>query len=125
MNKQCSTLYYVLLYMQNIIGTPLPSRLYGYLASPSCCALLELFGLIKLLIQDNENHSLTKMASTATESITSAVHKVIGMIEVHGSHGTDQLAGRRVLLESVVNTVEVRFCVFMGQYYRYCSSYER
>jgi hypothetical protein len=72
--------------------------------------LLELFGLIKLLIQDSEDHSLTKMANTAAELVTSAVHKASGMVKVHGSDGTDQLAGRRGLLEYVVNTVEVRFC---------------
>ncbi|XP_021913632.1 N-alpha-acetyltransferase 25, NatB auxiliary subunit isoform X3 [Zootermopsis nevadensis] len=92
---------------QNVIGAPLPSRLYGYLASSSCCVLLELFGLIKLLIQDNEDESLTKMASTAAELVTSAVRKASGMIKVHGSDGTDQLAGRRGVLEYVVNTVEM------------------
>lgn len=100
--------------IQNVIGAPLPSRLYGYLASSSCCVLLELFGLIKLLIQDNEDESLTKMASTAAELVTSAVRKASGMIKVHGSDGTDQLAGRRGVLEYVVNTVEVRFLFIYG-----------
>jgi hypothetical protein len=108
------------MFKQNIIGAPLPSRLHGYVASPSCCVLLELFGLIKLLIQDSEDHSLTKMASTAAELVTSAVHKASGMIKVHGSEGADQLAGRRALLEYVVNTVEVRFHLFVSQYYLYC-----
>lgn len=102
--------------LQNVIGAPLPSRLHGYLASPSCCVLLELFGLIKLLIQDSEDNSLTEMASTAAEMVTAAVHKASEMIKVHGSEGADQLAGRRILLEYVVNIIEVRLCLFRGEY---------
>ncbi|KAJ4445258.1 N-alpha-acetyltransferase 25, NatB auxiliary subunit [Periplaneta americana] len=96
---------------QNIIGAPLPSRLHGYLASPSCCVLLELLGLMKLLIRDDDGNSsdrsLTKMANTAADLITSAVHKASGMIKVQGAEGADQLSGRRALLEFVVNTVEM------------------
>jgi hypothetical protein len=33
------------------------------------------------------------------------------------------LNGRRALLEYVVNTVEVRFCSYIGQYYGYCTNF--
>lgn len=108
-------IHYPLLLVQNVIGAPLPSRLHGYLSSPSCHILLELFGLIKLLIQDSEDSSLTKMASTVAEMVTAAVHKTGEMIKVHGSEGADQLAGRRTLLEHVVNIIEVRLCLFRGE----------
>jgi orotidine-5'-phosphate decarboxylase len=48
------------------------------------------------------------MASTVAEMVTAAVHKTCEMIKVHGSEGADQLAGRRTLLEYVVNIIEVR-----------------
>jgi len=92
---------------QSIIGAPLPSRLHGYLASPSCCVLLELLGLVKLFIQEKEDNSLTKVAGTAAELVTAAVHKASGMIKACGSEGADELSGRRALLEYVVNTVEM------------------
>lgn len=107
--------------MQNIIGAPLPSRLHGYLASSSCCVLLELLGLVKLFIQEKEDNSLTKVTGTAAELVTAAVHKASGMIKACGSEGADQLSGRRALLEYVVNTVEVRFCSYVDWYYKYCS----
>lgn len=109
--------------MQSIIGAPLPSRLHGYLASPSCCVLQELLGLIKLFIQEKEDNSLTKVAGTAAELVTAAVHKASGMIKACGSEGADQLSGRRALLEYVVNTVEVRFCSYMDRYYKNCSNF--
>ena len=109
--------------MQSIIGAPLPSRLHGYLASPSCCVLLELLGLVKLFIQEKEDNSLTKVAGTAAELVSAAVHKASGIIKACGSEGADQLNGRRALLEYVVNTVEVRFCSYIGQYYGYCTNF--
>jgi hypothetical protein len=75
--------------------------------------ILELLGLIKLFIQEKEDNSLTKMAGTAAELITAAVHKASGMIKACGSEGADQLSGRRALLEYIVNTVEVSFYSFM------------
>jgi hypothetical protein len=55
------------------------------------------------------------MASTVAEMVTAAVHKTGEMIKVHGSEGADQLAGRRTLLEHVVNIIEVRLCLFRGE----------
>jgi hypothetical protein len=110
-------------FMQSIIGAPLPSRLHGYLASPSCCVLLELLGLVKLFVQEKEDNSLTKVADTAAELVTAAVHRASGMIKACGSKGADQLSGRRALLEYVVNTVEVRFCSYVDRYYRYCLNF--
>jgi hypothetical protein len=52
---------------------------------------------------------LAKMAGTVAELVTAAIHKASGMIKAYGSEGADQLSGRRLLLEYVVNTVEVRF----------------
>jgi hypothetical protein len=63
------------------------------------------------------------MASTAAEMVTAAVHKASGMIKVHGLEGADQLAGRRVLLEYVVNIIEVRLRLFRGEYYLFCSNF--
>lgn len=110
-------------FMQSIIGAPLPSRLHGYLASPSCCVLLELLGLVKLFIQEKEDNSLTKVAGTAAELVTAAVDRASRMIKACGSEGADQLSGRRALLEYVVNTVEVRSCSYMDWYYKYCSNF--
>ena len=110
-------------FMQNIIGAPLPSRLHGYLASSSCRVFLEMLGLVKLFIQEKEDNSLSKVAGTAAELVTAAVHKASGMIKACGSEGADQLSGRRALLEYVVNTVEVRFCSYMDWYYKYYSNF--
>jgi len=105
------------------MGAPLPSRLHGYLASSSCCVFLELLGLVKLFIQEKEDNSLTKVAGTAAELVTAAVHKASGMIKACGSEGADELSGRRALLEYIVNTVEVRFCSCMDRYYNYCTNF--
>ncbi|PSN43752.1 hypothetical protein C0J52_06409 [Blattella germanica] len=96
---------------QNIIGAPLPSRLCGYMASQSFSVLMEMFGLIKMLVRDDEGNnsgnSLARMASTAAEMVSSTVHSVCTMIKAQGAEGVDQLAKRRSLLEYVVNTVEM------------------
>ncbi|XP_067015410.2 N-alpha-acetyltransferase 25, NatB auxiliary subunit [Anabrus simplex] len=92
---------------KDVVSSPLPSRLHGYLSSPVCHLLMELLAVVRALAQgEEESHDLPRLTATAGEVMTSSVNRVATHIK-NLENKSDRLAERRLLLERVVLTVEM------------------
>lgn len=94
----------MLINFQNLINTPLPSRLHIFLKAPYSEILGEFFKLIEAVASDGEK--LLENTNDIQNSMKNVVDNLAKTIDVQ-NNATDFYWEKREILEYVVNVVEV------------------